>query len=226
MATRRQRTERRADALSKDRIVDAAIEILDAEGERGLTFRALTSRLATGTGAIYWHVANKEELLTEATTRVVDLVMMRVPDSRTPAAGARAITLIALGVFDAIDEHPWVGAHLPRVPWQPGMVSLFEGIGGRLDALGVPGPAQFNAASALVSYILGVAGQNAANARRHAPGTSRSGVLGEAAARWEELDPAAYPFLRKVAPQLRDHDDREQFLAGVDLILAGLTAGQ
>jgi hypothetical protein len=26
-----------------------------------------------------------------------------------------------------------------------------------------------------------------------------------------------------VATQLRDHDDREQFLAGIDLILAGIT---
>ena len=41
MATRNQRTERRTDALSKERIVEAAIEILDDEGEAALTFRAL-----------------------------------------------------------------------------------------------------------------------------------------------------------------------------------------
>ena len=48
MATRNQRTERRTDALSKERIVEAAIEILDDEGEAALTFRALSARLATG----------------------------------------------------------------------------------------------------------------------------------------------------------------------------------
>ncbi len=42
MATKTQRTERRTDALSKERIVEAAIEILDADGESALTFRALT----------------------------------------------------------------------------------------------------------------------------------------------------------------------------------------
>ena len=36
------------------------------------------------------------------------------------------------------------------------------------------------------------------------------------------LDPDDYPFTRAVAAQLRDHDDREQFLAGIDLILAGI----
>ena len=42
------------------------------------------------------------------------------------------------------------------------------------------------------------------------------------AARWTRLDPAEYPFVHQVATQLREHDDREQFLAGVDLILAGI----
>ena len=40
---RRERTERRTDALSKERIVEAAIEILDADGESALTFRALAA---------------------------------------------------------------------------------------------------------------------------------------------------------------------------------------
>src|SRR5580704_3246894 len=66
MATRAQRAERRADALSKERIVADAIEILDAGGESALTFRALAARLATGSGAIYWHVASKNELLMAA----------------------------------------------------------------------------------------------------------------------------------------------------------------
>ena len=42
-------------------------QILDDEGEAALTFRALSARLATGSGAIYWHVANKSELLAAAT---------------------------------------------------------------------------------------------------------------------------------------------------------------
>ncbi|MEV5839522.1 hypothetical protein [Nocardia sp. NPDC052112] len=35
---------------------------------------------------------------------------------------------------------------------------------------------------------------------------------------WEELDPDDYPFTRAVANQLREHDGREQFLAGIDLV--------
>jgi hypothetical protein len=43
-------------------------------------------------------------------------------------------------------------------------------------------------------------------------------------AAWADLDPGEYPFTRNVADQLRDHDDRVQFLDGVDLILAGISS--
>ncbi|WP_213772299.1 TetR family transcriptional regulator [Bradyrhizobium sp. dw_78] len=219
MATKTQRTERRTDALSKERIVEAAIEILDTDGESALTFRALAARLATGSGAIYWHVADKNDLLAAATDDVVARVMAEVVGAAEPQ---EAIRTIALGVFDAIDAHPWVGAQLFREPWRSAMLQILESIGGRLQALGVPEQAQFDSASALVNYILGVAGQNAANARLHAHETDRSAFLAAVATRWMQLDPVEYPFVHRVAMQLREHDDREQFLAGIDLILAGI----
>ena len=220
MATKAQRTERRTDALSKERIVEAAIEILDADGESALTFRALAARLATGSGAIYWHVANKNDLLAAATDDVIARVMTEVVSGAEPQEAIRAI---ALGVFDAIDAHPWVGTQLSREPWQSAMLQIFEGVGRQLQALGVPERAQFDCASALVNYVLGLAGQYAAGARLLPRETDRSAFLATVAARWAQLDPAEYPFVRQVATQLPEHDDREQFLAGIDLILAGIT---
>lgn len=219
MTNKTQRTERRTDALSKARVVEAAIEILDTDGERALTFRALAARLATGSGAIYWHIADKDDLLAAAADYVVTRVMAEVIDDEEPREAIRAI---ALGVFDAIDAHPWVGAQLSREPWQSAMGQIFESVGGRLHALGVPERAQFDVASALVNYILGVAGQNAAAARRLPRETDRSAFLATVAARWMQHDPTAYPFVHQVAAQLREHDDREQFLAGINLILAGI----
>jgi AcrR family transcriptional regulator len=219
MAATAKRAQRRADALSKDRIVEAAIEILDAEGESALTFRALTARLATGSGAIYWHVANKNDLLAATTDDVIARVMTEVASGSEPQQAIRAI---ALGVFDAIDAHPWVGAQLSREPWHSAMLQIFEGIGQQLGALGVPERAQFDCASALLNYILGLAGQYAAGSRLLPRGTDRTAFLATFAAQWAQLDPAEYPFVRQVAPQLPEHDDREQFVAGIDLILAGI----
>ena len=223
MATRAQRAERRTDALSKQRIVTVAIEILDAGGETALTFRALAARLATGSGAIYWHVASKNDLLTAATDDVIARVMTEVASSAEPQEAIRAI---ALGAFDAIDAHPWVGTQLSREPWQPAILQILEGVGGQLQALGVPGRAQFDCASALVNYILGLAGQYAAGARLLPRDTDRTAFLATVAAQWAQLDAAQYPFVHQMATQLPGHDDREQFLAGINLILTGITTAR
>jgi len=219
--SRTRRSERRREPLSRERIVEAAIELLDAEGEGGLTFRALARRLSTGPGAIYWHVTGKDELLVAATDAVVADIMTVGAEGAAPQEAVRAL---ALGVFDAIDVHPWIGTQLARAPAQTPLLRVFEHLGRQVQALGVPQAAQFTAASTLLNYVLGVGGQNAANARDHQPGTTREEFLGDVATTWANLDPEEYAFTRNVADQLRDHDDREEFVAGIDLILAGITA--
>ena len=221
MVAKTKRAERRTDALSRERIVAAAIEILDAGGESALTFRALSARLATGAGAIYHHVASKDALLATATNGVISRVVAGVDRGAEPRAAIRAL---AVGMFDAIDAHPWVGTELSREPWQFASLQILEGFGQQIMALGVPARAQFDCASALQNYVLGLAGQYAAGARLLTGVTDRSAFLATVAARWAQLDAAEYPFVRQVAAQLPGHDDREQFLAGIDLILDGMTS--
>ena len=220
MATKARRAPRRTEALSRDVIVQAATEILDAEGEDALTLRALTVRLATGYGAIYHHVADRHDLLTAATDHVIAHI---VPDLTADAGPRPALRGVAVGLFDAIVAHPWVGAQLNREPWRPALLDIYESISQQLQALGVPQQALSDSAGVLVNYIFGVAGQNAANARALANSKmDRSTFLATVAAQWAQLDPAKYPSVHAARTQLREHDDREQFLAGIDLILAGI----
>jgi AcrR family transcriptional regulator len=209
-------TQRRTDALSRERIVAAAVEILDVDGDDGLTFRRLAGHLRTGPGAIYNHVANKSELLTAATDAVLAAAM--TADAADDVDMVRAVALV---VFDTIDAHPWVGTQLSRVPSHPAMLRILEPIGRQVQALGVAEADQFTSVSALLAYILGASGQNAANARM-LPDTDRTDFLTSVSVGWANLDPAEYPFTRHIAQQLPGHDDREQFLAGIDLILAGI----
>ena len=53
-------------------------------------------------------------------------------------------------------------------------------------------------------------------------GVDRSDFLDAVATGWSQLDPDEYPFTRTLAGQLRAHDDRVDFLAGIDLILSGI----
>jgi AcrR family transcriptional regulator len=212
------RTERRGRTLSRERIVETAIEILDSDGEGALTFRALATRLATGSGAIYWHIADKDELLSAATEAILSRAMAAAVTAPNPRMALRST---ALSVFDTIEAHPWVGTQLAREPSQPAMVELFERSCAQFEALGVPDSSLFHCVSALAHYLLGTAAQSAAAARLGYRASDRPAVLTTIVARWTERDPAEYPFVHKMAAQLREHDEREAFLAGIDLILAG-----
>jgi AcrR family transcriptional regulator len=219
MPRKKRSTLRREESLTRDRIVEVSIKLLDSKGESGLTFRALSQRLATGPGAIYWHIANKSDLLVAACDAVVARAINDTVVVTTPEAEIRAV---ALAWFDLIDKHPWVGSGLTSAPLSP-IVRILERIGRQIRALGVPEEQQWAAVGALMAYILGVSSQNAANGQlARAGGLNRSDFLKEVSTAWSRLDPERYPFARSVAGRIRDHDDREDYLAGIDLILKGI----
>ncbi|WP_255621109.1 TetR/AcrR family transcriptional regulator C-terminal domain-containing protein [Pseudonocardia sp. DSM 110487] len=77
-----------AKGITRERIVAAALELLDEKGMEGITVRALAARLDVQAPALYWHVRNKQELLDEMST----VVMRRVTDALSalpPGAGWR-----------------------------------------------------------------------------------------------------------------------------------------
>ena len=212
-------SQHRQESLSRERILDASIELLDSNGEEGLTFRALSERLATGPGAIYWHIANKSELLTAA----CDALVARAINQTAVTTPFDTIRAVALAVFDVIDEHPWVGSVLTSAPRLSPMVRIMERIGQQIRALRVPDEQQWAAVGALMAYILGVSRQNAANGQlARTEGLDRSDFLDAVSTAWSQLDPKDYPFAQSVAARIRDHDDRADFLAGIDLIHRGI----
>jgi hypothetical protein len=107
------------------------------------------------------------------------------------------------------------------------MVRILERIGRQVSALGVPDEEQWATVGALLNYILGVGAQNAANGQLgRTRGIDRSDFLDAVASSWSQLDPDAYAFTRSMAAHLRGHDDRRDFLAGIDLILSGIEASR
>lgn len=197
----------------------AAVDILDEGGADALTFRALASRLSTGAGAIYHHVANKSDLLAAAADEVVDAALGA---SATDGSEPR-VRGVMLRLYDAIGAHPWLGTQLAAAPWQRAVLRLFDRIGSELDELGVPENAQFDAASALVYHLLGVASQYDAGTRLPDVAVSRPAFLESAVSDLLRTGgPSRYPFITRVTQQFTAHDDRDQFGSGVEIILAGI----
>jgi len=49
--------------LTRDRLVDAALEVVQGEGLEGLSMRALADRLEVKAASLYWHVRDRRELV-------------------------------------------------------------------------------------------------------------------------------------------------------------------
>jgi AcrR family transcriptional regulator len=221
MAVKKRIPRRREESLSRESIVEATIELLDSKGEEGLTFRALSERLATGPGAIYWHIANKDDLLAAACDEIIERTVEKSAVT-TPEATIRAV---ALSLFDVIDEHPWVGSALTTANQLSPVVRLIERIGQQILALGVPAEQQWSAVATLIAYILGVSRQNAGNGHfARMQGLDRSEFLDAVSTAWSKLSPQEFPFARSMAKQLQNHDDRADYLAGINLILQGISS--
>lgn len=60
--------------LHKRDVVDAATRLLDSYGMADLTMRRLARELNVSPGALYWHFANKQELLGAVADRILESV--------------------------------------------------------------------------------------------------------------------------------------------------------
>src|SRR3954471_20184064 len=66
--------------LTREKIVDAALVLLERDGMQGLSMRKLAQELGTGAASLYWHVGDKEELLGLLLDRIVGETEVPEPD--------------------------------------------------------------------------------------------------------------------------------------------------
>jgi AcrR family transcriptional regulator len=139
--------------LSRDHIVAAAVELLDAQGLDGLTMRRLADRLGSGVMSLYWHVDNKEDVFDLALDSVL---AYRAPPQKAPSRDWRAEVVHMLeGWRASMLRHPWSAALLPRRALGPNMLARLELLSKTLSGAGVA-DADLNAAIwSLWNYVMG-----------------------------------------------------------------------
>lgn len=206
-------------------MLTAAVALLDEAGEPALTLRALAARLGTGVGSIYWYVAGKDELLERAIDHVLGGVLTAVEGQAGSGDPIDDLRAMAVTLFDAIVDRPWLGAHFMQDIDAPGnSLRLYEELGRRTLRLDLTPRQRFHAVSAIVGVVVG----NAADLGQEPPqevldgSVDREEFLGRYAAAWRALDVEEFPFVHDIVEEFDGHDDKEQFLAGLDLTLAGL----
>lgn len=206
-------------------VLGEAVRLLDEAGESALTFRALAARLGGGVASIYWYVANKDELLDRATDHVLAGVLDATEGLAATDDPLADLRVIAVTLFDAIVDRPWLGAYFMRnTEVQPHALRLYERMGQQVLRLDLGPRDSFHAVSAVIGYVVGTA----ADLGRQPPAevlegeVDRDEFLAQYADQWRQLDADAYPFLHLVVDEFAGHDDADQFRAGLDLLLAGL----
>src|SRR5664279_1969393 len=140
--------------LTRERVLGAALKLADQGGIESLSMRKLGHELGVEAMAMYYHFANKDEVL----DGIVDLVFSEID---LPAGGAdwrTAMRQRALSVRDVLSRHRWaIGLMESRANPGPASLQHHDAVIGSLRAGGFSMEMAAHAYSLLDSYIYGFA---------------------------------------------------------------------
>ena len=206
-------------ALDQSQIVQAALSLLDEVGFDGLTMRNLAKKLGIQAASLYWHVRNKQDLLSLLAEEIC--APMREPD-RTLSwrnqleALANEYRRVLLAHRDAARVLASSGG-----PSGPKRLRLTEiGLRTLLDA----GFSHKDAAYAgllLNDFVIMCVLEETQYANAEVEGASEDSSSG--VQNWiESLPPNEYPSVVALADYLTEPDGDERFRFGVELLRNGL----
>jgi len=211
----RENRSRGRPALPPDRILAAAVDLLDEQGAEALSMRSLAQRLESGTATLYRHFSNRSELV----SMVIDHMLGEVDlDAHAVAElpWQQACILFAQHMFDALGRHGNVASLLIEyTPMGPNALANRELCLTVLLDNGFAPAVAAHAFATLARYVVGFAiqlsGSAAVNGQQDA----------ELSAAFHELDASRYPATVAVADDLPVPLE-EEFAYGLRLIVAGL----
>lgn len=217
MAGGEQPSAKPASGLSKPRVVAEAVRLADLEGVDGLSMRRLATALGAGAMSLYHYVASRDELL----DAMVDVVFGEIEPPTREGDWQAAMRRSALSTRQALARHPWAIA-LMESRTTPGPTNLRhrEAFTACLRAAGFSVIHATHANWLLNSYVYGHALQEAALPFQTADALA---AMTESVY-LPQLPPDEFPALRESAVTLAasDYDPADEFLFGLDLILAAL----
>ena len=201
--------------LNRERILAAALELVDEQGIEALSMRKLGQRLGYEAMSLYNHVSNKSDVL----DGILDLVLaeMKPPDQD---GGLAAIRTSSLAAHEALQRHPWA-AGLLTAPGRirAARIEFMNALLGALRTAGFSAETTYHAYHVLDAHIIGFSLWQSTHA-------SMPPDIGDVRAFIDRMTPAAtYPHLHEHAMQhLEDgpHRDVPAFEYGLDLLLESL----
>lgn len=211
---RRDREPRRS--LTRDQVVDAAVRLLDAEGYQALSMRRVAQELGVGTMSIYWHVADRDELLDLVVDRVVSTQLL----DEVPADWRTALSMIAHGALRMYEENPWILDAGPRPTLGEVILEHVEQSIAATSGMGLPFSERMAAVAVLDDYVLGYV------LNRHVRGGPDGPPPLSPTAR-ARVDSGDFPFYAEAVSSpgaQEEYEAAQGFEAGLTIVLDGIAA--
>ncbi len=202
-------------SLSRDAIVDAAIDLAEAEGIGAVTMRALAERLGASPMGLYRHVATKQELLGAVADRHLSEMQLPAVDE---LSWQDAIERVCIALHDAFLAHPDVLEIL--AVQHIDTITMFRATDAVLAALRRAGLSDREAVQSLDVLTCYATGFN----QRRAELRRRATAKDERLRRLQDLPADELPTVRELAGELVSLDFEHDFEDGLRLILDGIEA--
>ena len=217
MSEKEQRQVASPAGLSKQRVVVEAIRLADREGVDGLSMRRLAGALDAGAMSLYHYVANKEELL----DAMIDAVFEEIELPPEQTDWQSAMRQRSVSARQVLARHPWAnGLMESRTSPGPAHLRHREAVTACLRRAGFPVLMATHANWLLDSYLYGFALQEAS-----LPFDTADQFADMAEDVYLPQLPAdEFPYLNESAAALvaAGYDPAEEFIFGLDLVLAAL----
>ncbi len=209
MENRRVAKSRDREPLTRERILSAALAIVDEEGLEAVSMRRVGEALGVEAMSLYNHVANKAAIF----DGIFELVLAELPPPKRATTWPSALRDRARAFRAVLRRHPNA---LPivatRPPVTPASFVQVEHVLGILRDAGFSAEDALAALHVLFTFVVGHTTAYYAPSRDEGPAPD-----------YAKLDAAAFARVREAASLLPNDAERE-FELGLDFMLAGLEA--
>ena len=207
--------------LTRERIVDVAIKILDAEGLDAVSTRKIAEDLGTGSASLYAHLRNRDELIELMVDRIAGEIEVPAPDPEHWQDQIRDYARHAQQVWAAHADI--VRTSLATIPTGPGRLRVMDGLMGILTAAGFSDQVAAWATDRLQVYIDADTYEGWLFTAKVKQGLDIGEYLASVREYYRNLPADRFPNLTRLDGVISG-DGAGRFEFGLDLLIAGLAA--
>ncbi|GAA2314902.1 TetR/AcrR family transcriptional regulator [Streptomyces kunmingensis] len=234
-AVRAPRTRRseQPSGLDRDRITEATVKLLDAEGLAKFSMRRLASELGVTAMSVYWYVDTKDDLLELALDRVFAELTVPAPEAVDAGDWREQLRGLAATYRAVIVRHPWISPQMGNyLNIGPNSLLFSRAVQRVVAATGLSLTRQRGAIASVFQFVYGYGTIEGHFRRRCAEaGLSQDDYFREAMAAFRVPEEMAEDFRQaeemvaaveggQTVEEMRDAD----FQVALDLLVAGIEA--